>query len=60
MRKPQLTRELQRIPGARSTRGGAPFADAVERQDGGFLEGARKKGAGGVAFVMLEEQQLRA
>ena len=33
-----------------------PFADAVERQDGGFFEWTREERAGSMAFVMVHEQ----
>jgi len=37
---------------------GGPFADAVQGQHGRIFKGARKKGAGGVGFVVLSEQDL--
>ena len=40
-------------------RGGAPFADAVQREDGGLVERAGEEGAGGMAFVMIQEDERR-
>src|SRR5947207_10043748 len=39
---------------------GAPFTDPVEREDGRLLEWTGKEGAGGVAFVMVWENQRRS
>jgi hypothetical protein len=35
--------------------GGGPFADAVESEDGGFVEGRRKKCARGMSLVVCGE-----
>ena len=60
MRKPHLVREVDPIAGTRAARRGAPFADAVQRQDGGLLEWAREERTGGVALMVLEEHASRS
>ena len=47
------------LPAMSDRRGGrGPFPDAIERENGGFVEWARKERAGGVALVVLGEQHL--
>src|SRR5207302_1451333 len=55
----QMVREANAIAAARAAGRGRPFADAVERKDGGLLERAGEEGAGGVAFMMIGEDEPR-
>ena len=59
MRKLNLTRQLDAIAAADAEGRGAPFADAIQRQNRRLLERAREEGAGGVAFVMVGENDRR-
>ena len=60
VRELDVTVQLDPVAAADAERGRAPLADAVERQDRRFLERTRKKGAGGVALVMVGEHDRRA
>src|SRR5437660_1063164 len=60
MRKREVLGKANAIAFAGAPGGGAPFADAVEREDGRLLKWARKERAGGMAFVMIQEQERRA
>src|SRR5437763_16996694 len=51
-----MVREPDRVAAAGAVSDRAPLADAVEGEDGGFLEGAGEEGAGGVALVVVGEQ----
>ena len=46
-----------RLPAADAERRRAPLADAVERQDRRLVERAREERAGGVALVVVGEDQ---
>src|SRR5205807_42428 len=60
MGKAQLMSETDLVAGPNPKASRAPFADAVEREDGGFIERTGEEGTGGVAFVMIEEDQRRS
>ena len=59
VREPQLVRQPDRCRRRCRTRRGAPLADAVEGEDRRLLERAGEEGAGGVALVVVEEDQRR-
>ena len=50
---------LERVAPADRDRGRRPLADAVHGQHRGLLERRGKEGGGGVALVVLGEEQLR-
>src|SRR5437016_3407563 len=52
-------RQLDPVAPADAEAGRGPLADAVERQDGGLVIRAGKEGAGGVALVVIEEDERR-
>ena len=55
MREPELRLEGDAIPPAGPEAGGGPLANAVEGEDGRFLERRRKESASGVRLVVLGE-----
>src|SRR5216117_2293101 len=55
MGKLQVVSETQAIADADSVRRGAPFADAVEREDGRLVARTRKEGARRVTLVVVGE-----
>src|SRR5262245_36062535 len=57
MRKVHLVSELDGVAAASPEASRRPFADAVERENGGFLERRRKERARRVRFVMRCEDQ---
>ena len=57
MREVQLFQHLEAVALAVAQRRGRPLADAIHGQDGGFLERRGKERRGGMALVMLAEQQ---
>ena len=59
VREAELAEKLEIGAGAAAERGGGPFADAVEREDGGVGERRREEGAGGVRLVMAGEMNRR-
>ena len=59
MRELQLPQQPQLVAFADAERRRAPLAHAVNGQDGGPLEGAGKESAGGMAFVVVGEDQPR-
>ena len=59
VRKLHLLRQLDRVAAADADRGRRPLADAVERQDGGLVERAREERAGGMALVVIREDDRR-
>src|SRR5205085_10633014 len=59
VRKIDAVRELDLVSFADAERRRAPFADAVEREDGGLVERAWKEGAGRMTLMMLGEENRR-
>src|SRR5262245_36961939 len=59
MRKRQMVGELDSIVLPDTEGGGAPFADAVQREDGRLLEGAGEERARSVALVVVREDDGR-
>ena len=59
VRKLQLLRQLDLVAAPDAQRRRAPLADAVERQDGRFVERAREKRARRVALVVIGEDERR-
>ena len=53
MREAHFVGEFDPVPPADPKAGRRPFADSIQSQDGGFLEGGREKRAGGVGLVVL-------
>ena len=58
MGETELFQQLQLVAPADAPCSGAPFADAVESEDGSFGKGAGEEGTGCVAFVMFEKHQF--
>ena len=56
MRKVDLAGDVQSIAVTDTGRGCRPFADPVERQNGGFLERRRKERRSSVALMVVGEQ----
>ena len=55
MGKPQLLQKLDPVPLAPPHARSRPFADTINREHRGAFEGRRKKGRGGVGFVVFRE-----
>ena len=58
MREMNFFQNLEVVSLAMRDRRGGPFADAVHGQDHGFFKGRRKEGAGGVAQMVLGEEEF--
>ena len=58
MREADLVRQLDAVAPPGPERGGGPLADAVHREDGGFVERGRKERARRVRLVVLGEDDL--
>ena len=59
MRKLKLLQQTEAVALTHAQRSCAPLAHAVHGEDGGRVERAGQEGAGGVAFVMVSEDQRR-
>src|SRR5262245_14053959 len=57
MRKLKMVLQLERVAAADAPGRGGPLANAIERENGGLLERARKECAGGVTLVMIHEEE---
>ena len=57
MREAKLLFHLDPIALAPSDAARRPLTDAIQCQDGGFLEGGREKGAGAMRFVVLGKDE---
>ena len=57
VREMDFLRHLELVAASNRGRGRGPFADAVHRQHGGFLERRRKKSGSGVALMVLAKQE---
>ena len=60
MGKCEVVGQLDAVALANAEGGRAPFADAVQGEDRGLVEGAGEEGAGGVAFVVIGEERAGA
>ena len=56
MREMYLAMDLETVAFATADRGGAPFADPVQCDDGRAFEGGWEEGARGVGLMMFGEQ----
>src|SRR5690348_6969943 len=59
MREVELPVDGEPVSRAQAERGGRPFADAVHGEDGRLPERRGKERAGGMAQVVLREEQAR-
>ena len=58
MGKMLLSQHFDAIAGATANAGGSPFTNAIDGEDGGFIERRWKKSGGSMGLVMLGKKNL--